>query len=286
MLKLKALSVAPYGTNCYLLTCPETKQALLIDPAGDAEAILEMCANVDVRRILITHGHGDHVMALDEVREALQVPVGMHPADAEGFGIAADFELQDGMRLGVGRRQVRVVHIPGHTPGSVALRFDRRAVVGDAIFQGGPGASRSPEALETILVSLQRTVHEVRSHRFDTVCKYIQESFALREIGRFDIVKVFHQQVGDDDTGTHRANDECGGLVLFDQGARQVTHRRFARAVYGQAWLHHTIAAETFHVENPPAALSVHSRNHHTTAVHYAQQVRLYRQRVRLWLVV
>jgi glyoxylase-like metal-dependent hydrolase (beta-lactamase superfamily II) len=158
MLKLKALSVAPYGTNCYLLTCPETKQALLIDPAGDAEAILEMCANVDVRRILITHGHGDHVMALDEVREALQVPVGMHPADAEGFGIAADFELQDGMRLGVGRRQVRVVHIPGHTPGSVALRFDRRAVVGDAIFQGGPGASRSPEALETSLLSLQRTV--------------------------------------------------------------------------------------------------------------------------------
>jgi len=84
--------------------------------------------------------------------------VGIHPAEAAAFGIRADFELRDGGRLWVGRCYVRLVHVPGHTPGSVALRFDRRAVVGDAIFPGGPGHTNSPEALQTALLSLQRTV--------------------------------------------------------------------------------------------------------------------------------
>ncbi|MBU0702615.1 MAG: MBL fold metallo-hydrolase, partial [Chloroflexi bacterium] len=97
-------------------------------------------------------------LALDEVRAALGAPVGIHPADAAEFGVRADFELRDGGRLRVGRRYVRLVHLPGHTPGSVALRFDRRAIVGDAIFPGGPGHTRTPDALQTALLSLQRTV--------------------------------------------------------------------------------------------------------------------------------
>jgi hydroxyacylglutathione hydrolase len=84
--------------------------------------------------------------------------VGIHPANATAFEIGADFALQDRLRPGVGRRYVRVVHVPGHTAGSVALRFDRRAVVGDVIFPGGPGHTATPETLETALLSLQRTV--------------------------------------------------------------------------------------------------------------------------------
>ena len=97
-------------------------------------------------------------MALEQVRDRLDAPVGIHPSDAVKFGVEADFELRDGLRLRVGRRYVRVVHVPGHTPGSVALRFDRRAIVGDAVFPGGPGHSATPEALQTLLLSLQRTV--------------------------------------------------------------------------------------------------------------------------------
>jgi glyoxylase-like metal-dependent hydrolase (beta-lactamase superfamily II) len=158
VLKLQTSPVGEYGTNCYLLTCPETGQSMLIDSGGDAEAILELCAGKPVIRILLTHGHPDHVQALDQVRTTLKAPVGMHPADVSLFGIEADFYLEDGKRMGVGRRYVRIVHIPGHTPGSVALRFDRRAIVGDAIFPGGPGHTRTPEALQTLLLSLQRTV--------------------------------------------------------------------------------------------------------------------------------
>jgi hydroxyacylglutathione hydrolase len=158
MLRLWILPVGEFGTNCYLLTCPDTGRALLVDPGGDAEAVLALCEDFQVTRILLTHGHPDHVLALDQVRTALQVPVGIHPADADEFGITADLDLRDGMRLGVGRHYIRVVHIPGHTPGSVGLRFDQRAVVGDAVFPGGPGHTETPQALQTLLLSLQRTV--------------------------------------------------------------------------------------------------------------------------------
>lgn len=158
MLKLWTLPVGEYGTNCYLLTCPETGRGLLVDPGADAKAILTLCKDWQVTRILLTHGHLDHTQALDEVRAALEAPVGIHPADATRFDVKADFELWDGMRLGVGRHYIRLVHIPGHTPGSMALRFDQRAIVGDAIFPGGPGHTADPDALQTALLSLQRTV--------------------------------------------------------------------------------------------------------------------------------
>lgn len=158
MLELLVLPVGEYGTNCYLLVCLATKRSLLVDPGADPDAVLVLCQDVQVTRIALTHGHFDHTLALGDVREALGVPVGIHPLDAAAFDVAADFDLRDGMRLRVGRHVVRVVHVPGHTPGSVALRFDRRAVVGDAVFPGGPGHTATPEALQMSLLSLQRTV--------------------------------------------------------------------------------------------------------------------------------
>jgi len=158
MLELETVTVGEFETNCYVLICPETGRALLVDPGADPEAVLALCEGAQVDRILLTHAHPDHTMALAEVRAALGAPVGVHPADVAEFGVTADFELRDGMRLRVGRRYVRVIHLPGHTPGSVALRFDRRALVGDAVFPGGPGHTAAPESLQTLLLNLQRTV--------------------------------------------------------------------------------------------------------------------------------
>ena len=158
MLELQRLPVGEYETNCYLLVCPETRQALLVDPGGDPEEVTALCESAHVTRILLTHGHPDHLLGLNDAREALGAPAGIHPADAAQFGIVADFELRDEMRLRVGQHSVRVVHVPGHTPGSVALRFDSRALVGDAVFPGGPGHTDTPKALQTLLHSLERTV--------------------------------------------------------------------------------------------------------------------------------
>ena len=127
-------------------------------PALTPTSILAAVGEAPIRCILLTHAHPDHVGALEAVRRASGVPVGLHPADAQAFGVDGDFPLLDGVEVEIGQGRVTVVHVPGHTPGSVCLRLDGQVVVGDAIFPGGPGHTASPEALAQSLASLGRTV--------------------------------------------------------------------------------------------------------------------------------
>ena len=129
-----------------------------MDPGADAPAILSAVGDATLRCILLTHGHPDHIGALAELQAASGAPVGLHIADAEEFGIEGDFPLLHGMEVQVGDGLVKVYHVPGHTPGSVSLRLNGQAVVGDAIFPGGPGHTATPEALALSLISLGRTV--------------------------------------------------------------------------------------------------------------------------------
>ncbi len=159
-LELRALVVGPWQENCYLLADPTTNDALLIDPGDEAGRILEWLAGATVRKILLTHADHDHVGALAGVRDALGVPAGLHPGDddlAASNDVSADFALNDGDQVPLGANVITVVHTPGHTPGSVCLRCGNRAIVGDAVFPGGPGHTDSPEALEQALAGLQRT---------------------------------------------------------------------------------------------------------------------------------
>ncbi len=163
MLDLLKLPVGEYLSNCYYVGHGSGQAGVLIDPGGDQAAILEWLEDKLVSHILLTHGHMDHVGALQPVREALAIPVAIHRLDAERFGVDADLTLEDGDQIAVGEELLRVVHIPGHTPGSLAFRLPadggaHAALVGDAIFPGGPGHTRSPEDLSLSLDSLARTV--------------------------------------------------------------------------------------------------------------------------------
>ena len=150
------LTLGEWNTNCYVLTAQG--QSFVVDPAAEAESILAAVEGTAVQAILLTHAHPDHVQALGEVRHATGAPLGLHPADGAEFGIEGDFDLGDGDVLALGSSAVHVVHTPGHTPGSVCFRFDRRAIVGDTLFPGGPGHSRTPEALAHILANLRDRV--------------------------------------------------------------------------------------------------------------------------------
>ncbi|MBU0495727.1 MAG: MBL fold metallo-hydrolase [Chloroflexi bacterium] len=154
--QLHRLVLGPWPTNGYVLV--SDGESLIVDPAWDVERILDAIEGTVVRAIVLTHAHPDHAGALAQVRRATGAPVHLHPADAEAFGIDGDADLCDGDVLTVGRCPLHVVHTPGHTPGSVCLRFDRHAIVGDTLFPGGPGHSVSPAALQQLLASLRDRV--------------------------------------------------------------------------------------------------------------------------------
>ncbi len=155
------LIVGEWQENCFLLVDKATNQSILIDPGDEAERILAWVEATRVREILITHAHLDHIGAVEAVRSRLGLRAGLHPADTELAlirGLSADFALYDGDLIRLGAHEIRVSHTPGHTPGSICLLFDTRAVVGDVIFTGGPGHTNSPEELGEALQSLRRSV--------------------------------------------------------------------------------------------------------------------------------
>jgi hydroxyacylglutathione hydrolase len=157
-LELQRLEVGPWPMNCYLVRCPTNGPVAIVDPGADAETILTAVGAAPVACILLTHAHPDHIGALEAIYRATEAPVGVHPADAALYGVDADFPLMDGMQVEIGKGKVAIIHVPGHTLGSVCLMLGSEAVVGDAIFPGGPGHTTSPQALAQSLVSLGRTV--------------------------------------------------------------------------------------------------------------------------------
>jgi len=154
--QLIPLPLGQWSTNCYVLISGE--ESIIVDPAAEPQRILAAVEGTMVKAILLTHGHPDHVQALDAVRQATAAPLGLHPADPAEFGIGGDFDLHDGDVLTLGDGELTVVHTPGHTPGSVCFRFGQCAIVGDTLFSGGPGHSDTPEALAQILASLRDKV--------------------------------------------------------------------------------------------------------------------------------
>lgn len=163
-LELERLEVGPWPMNCYLIRCQATGVVAIVDPGADAEVILAALGEGSPCCILLTHGHPDHVGAVHAVGQTTGVPIGIHPADAAALDVEADFPLLDGMEVEVGEARVRVVHVPGHTPGSVCLRLGSKAVVGDAVFPGGPGYTGSQQALLQSLKSLAMTVFTWPDH--------------------------------------------------------------------------------------------------------------------------
>jgi glyoxylase-like metal-dependent hydrolase (beta-lactamase superfamily II) len=151
-------SGAPVDNNAYLLVCPRTRDAVLIDASGDAEQLLNEVrqAQARVRLILMTHGHADHWGALGRLRDSLGASVGIHLADADMLPLTPNFALSDGQRIDFGAASLDVLHTPGHTPGSVCFLSDGQLFSGDTLFPGGPGATKPPLGdFPTIIRSLR-----------------------------------------------------------------------------------------------------------------------------------
>ena len=138
-LEIRHISVGSMDNNVYVVVDRATGEGVIIDPANEAARILEAAEGAQVRSILLTHGHVDHVQALEEVRAARSVPFGIHPADADMAPIPPDFEIQDGDEISFGQTTLKAMHTPGHTPGSVCFYTPGYLISGDTLFPDGPG---------------------------------------------------------------------------------------------------------------------------------------------------
>ena len=159
-MQFSVIPVTPFQQNCSLVWCEATGRAALIDPGGDEERLLAAVAKRDLtlEKLLLTHGHLDHVGAAGRLAERLGLPIeGPHEEDAFlldalpqqcamfGFPHSDSFRpsrwLREGDRVSLGRESLAVLHCPGHTPGHVVFFSEaaRLAFVGDVLFKGSIG---------------------------------------------------------------------------------------------------------------------------------------------------
>ena len=157
-LQIDRLSLGAFGTNCYVLSCRKTGESVLVDTPAEADKILQQLKGSVPQYIIITHNHLDHLGAFSEVKADLSVPVAIHPEDAKKLPSQPEILLNNGDFISFGKVLLKVLHTPGHTPGSICLLTGKYLISGDTIFPGGPGKTGSPAALRQIIESLSEKI--------------------------------------------------------------------------------------------------------------------------------
>ncbi|HKE66991.1 MAG TPA: MBL fold metallo-hydrolase [Micromonosporaceae bacterium] len=148
-LVITKLSVGPMDNNAYLLRCPSTGEQLLIDAANDADRLLALVGDGGLTTVVTTHRHADHWQGLEDVVDATNAGSVAHTADAPEIPVVTR-TVTDGDTIEVGDASLEVIHIVGHTPGSIALLYrdpegHPHLWTGDSLFPGGVGNTQGDD---------------------------------------------------------------------------------------------------------------------------------------------
>lgn len=149
--------VGPLDNNVYILQCRDSGESVLIDAANEDDYLQQLCETYNVRNVLETHGHDDHIAAVPALRDA-----GYNVAiSAQDSSMLKSYDqiLIDEAIITIGRLKVEVIHTPGHTPGSLSFHLQDSPLLfsGDTLFPGGPGATHFPGGnFQEIINSIER----------------------------------------------------------------------------------------------------------------------------------
>jgi hydroxyacylglutathione hydrolase len=140
--------------NSYVLSCSDTKEAVVIDPAEPAAKVAAQLRGLKPRWIIATHGHPGHVAGKDELKGATGAETAMNVADAKAFLRSADRYVTEGDELEFGQFKLRVIATPGHTPGSLCFQVGNHLFTGDTLLAGGIGKELPDSDIRQQLISI------------------------------------------------------------------------------------------------------------------------------------
>jgi len=153
--------VGPIDNNVFVLRCTATGESLLIDAANEHEKLLELAQALNVRRIVETHGHWDHIAAIPAMRDA-GYSVGVTQQDSSMLD-SYDEILDDDTMIEVGNLRLQTILAPGHTPGSMSFKLVDAPILftGDTLFPGGAGATPNRKAFKQVMTSIEDRFYKV-----------------------------------------------------------------------------------------------------------------------------
>jgi len=159
-LTITKLSVGEMDNNAYLLRCQQTDEQVLIDAANEPDRLLQLIGSDGLSRVVTTHRHGDHWQGLAAVVDATGAETVAGVDDAAEIPVPTRRTVQHGDRISVGRCELEVIHLVGHTPGSIALLYDDPSgtphlFTGDSLFPGGPGRTADAESFNSLMNDLE-----------------------------------------------------------------------------------------------------------------------------------
>ena len=147
------------NNNAYLVICPTTREAIIVDAPEGVSALLTEYEELKVQSIIITHKHKDHTEGIDEISRLMSVPISAHQDDAPDIPVTPILILKDADIINVGTLEIKVIHTPGHTPGSICLLVGSYLFTGDTLYFQGPGESRGVDATEQLLKSITENLY-------------------------------------------------------------------------------------------------------------------------------
>ncbi len=181
-MQVQTFTVGTFSTNCYVMTCPKTRESIIIDPGFDdqmeAEKILNLIEKnrLQLKYTVNTHGHPDHTCGNGLVKEKFHTPIMIHKDDAHLLGAPAqaiaealgfknhspeaDILLEDGNFVKFGQISLKVMHTPGHSRGSISLVGEKEVITGDTLFAGSIGRTDFPESSE---LQMQQSLQKLKA---------------------------------------------------------------------------------------------------------------------------